>query len=787
MSCQNRRCRCNGAFQASTLHTGRSVLRIHKLGLVIGVLLVALSAWADGKTAPAEAVIAHRSLHIPRVPFAPTLEDFTFMKPSSRMEGKMVRVSAFIQRDPIEGRPATQKTDVYLGYDQSKLYAVFVCFDGSPDLVRSHLAPREDVFSDDIVELMLDTFHDERRGYAFIVNPLGVQWDATWSESGGFDSSWDAVWSSQGQRTEHGYIAMMAIPFKSLRFAPEDVQMWGIMLNRYIPHLNEDAYWPRFSRDIAGRLNQASEATGLDHISPGRNMQFVPYFMTRRAMALNVPESGAASFQPQNETATGLDSKIVLKDSLVLDSTLKPDFSQVEADAPQVTVNQRYEVFFPEKRPFFLENANYFETPFDLVFTRRIAAPDYGVRLSGKMGDYAVGALFADDRSAGELVDATDRAAGQKAYFTVLRASRDLFQQSSVGVIYTDRKFAGEQNQVGGIDGKLKIDDHWSSYFQAITSSTRYADGTSQAGPAYQAGISRGDRNWNFGSSYYDVGTDFNSDLGYIRRPDVRSTDGWVSYRFRPEDSTLLSWGPSLSYGQDWDHSGMLLDRTLSSSMSWNMKPQTSFGVNYRNGVEQLRPSDFDTLTVPRLYDEQNAGFWSSFGFSEAVSFGGGYNWNQRINYVPAAGAPESANGENGNLWVTVRPADNVRIDNSYILDRVLEPDTGLNIYNNHIVRSKVNYQFSRELSLRVIAQYNAVLANPTVSSLQNTKAFNTDFLLSYLVHPGTALYMGYNSDLQNLDPTLAMNPSGDLLRSRDGFLNDSRQFFIKISYLFRR
>lgn len=742
---------------------------------------------ASDPGSPLEPALNQRGLRIPRLQQAPELGDFLSMQPSERMQGKLAHVTGFIQRDPNEGRPATQRTDVYLGYDQNKLYAVFVCFDDNAELIRAHMARREDVFSDDLVELMLDTFRDERRGYAFIINPLGVQWDATFSESGGFDSSWDAVWESHGKRTERGYVAMMAIPFRSLRFSAEDVQTWGIMLNRYIPYLNEDAYWPRLSRAVSGRLNQASALTGLDHISPGRNIQFVPYFMSRRAMVLNAPGDVPASFGGQNSTTVGLDSKIVLKGSLVLDATLHPDFSQVESDAPQVTVNQRYEVFFPEKRPFFLENANYFDTPFDLVFTRRIAAPDYGVRLTGKLEDYSLGALYADDRSAGEVVEPTDPAAKHKAYFAVLRVSRDLFQQSNLGVIYTDRKFAGEQNQVGGVDGKLKFRGHWNSYFQAVTSSTQNADGSSEAGPAYQLGVSRGDRNLNFGGSYYDVGTNFRTDLGYIRRPDVRSADAYVSYRFRPEDSTIISWGPSFGYAENWDHSGLQLDRTYSTGASWNLKQQTAFGVNYSTAVERLRPSDFDTLTLPRLYDEYNTGFWSSFGMSDTVSFGGGLNWNGRINYVPAKGAPEPADGSGGSLWVTVRPKGNVRIDNSYILDRLQQPESGLNVYNNHIVRSKVNWQFNRELSVRVIAQYNSVLANPTVSSLQNTKTFNADFLLSYLLHPGTALYLGYNSDLQNIDPALAYDPSGNLLRTRSSFLNDSRQLFFKISYLFRR
>jgi hypothetical protein len=203
--------------------------------------------------------------------------------------------------------------------------------------------------------------------------------------------------------------------------------------------------------------------------------------------------------------------------------------------------------------------------------------------------------------------------------------------------------------------------------------------------------------------------------------------------------------------------------------------------------VEQLRPQDFDTLMSPQMYDRYITGCWSSVGMSEALSFGGSFNWQERINYVPAVGPPTPADGNTGNFWFTYRPASNVRLDNSYILDRVLEPTTGESVYNNHIVQSKMNWQFNRELSVRLIAQYNTVLANPSVSSLQSTKAFNTDFLFSYLLHPGTAIYLGYNSDLANIDPLLATDASGNLLRTRSGFINDSRQFFIKLSYLFRR
>jgi hypothetical protein len=769
---------------------GSRIRRFEVAGILLAGLIAGQAFAIGGKTRPPREPVeaaTSRGLNIRRVSHPPTLEDFLSMHPSAHVAGEMTRVTGFIQRDPDDGRPATQRTDVYLGYDQSKLYAVFVCFDTQPKLVRAHMARREDVFADDSVELMLDTFDDQRRGYAFIINPYGIQWDATWSESGGFDSSWDAVWDSHGRRTSQGYVAYMAIPFKSLRFPAEKLQTWGIILNRYIPRLNENAFWPRLSRDISGRLNQAAEMHGLESISPGRNIQFIPYFMAQGGNGLVQPTGAAPAFQSQNKVTAGLDSKLVIKDSLVLDTTIKPDFSQVESDDPQVTVNQRYEVFFPEKRPFFLENANYFDTPYDLVFTRRIVAPDYGARLTGKLDHYAIGALFADDRSAGENLAPADPGMGKKAYYTVLRASRDLMQQSSIGVIYTAKSFDGYENRVAGIDGKLKFGERWNTSFQAVDSSTQNADGTSAGGPAYEGYVSRTGANLNFGGGYNDIAPNFHTDVGFVQRTDIRNANGWVSYRFRPEDSTLMSWGPSFSYKQDLDHTGLLLDRSYYSDMSWSLKPQTSFGVRYQTSVEQLRPQDFDTLTAPQMYDRYSTGVWSSVGMSEAFSFGGSFNWQERINYVPAAGPPVPANGNTGNFWFTYRPVSNVRLDNSYILDRVLEPATGQSVYDNHIVQSKMNWQFNRELSVRLIAQYNAVLANPSVSSLQSTKAFNTDFLFSYLLHPGTAIYLGYNTDMANIDPLLATDASGNLLRTRSGFMNDSRQFFIKVSYLFRR
>jgi len=231
------------------------------------------------------------TVQIPRIETPPSLSDFEDMGPGVRVAGQMVKVTGFIAREPADGAVPTQTTDVYLAYDEHNLYAVFVCFDKEPEKIRARMTRREDIFSDDSVEVMIDTFHDARRAYAFATNPFGIQWDALWTEGSirnnspadfsGFDPSFDTVWRSEGHLTKTGYLVLMAIPFKSLRFPNTDQQEWGLILNRAIPRTNENLFWPRISIRIQGRFNQAATATGLEHVSPSRNIQLIPYGLFR--------------------------------------------------------------------------------------------------------------------------------------------------------------------------------------------------------------------------------------------------------------------------------------------------------------------------------------------------------------------------------------------------------------------------------------------------------------------------------------------------------------------------
>jgi len=708
----------------------------------------------------------------------------------------MVKVTGFIQRNPHNGDLASQRTEAYLGYDEKNLYVVFVCFD-DPAKVRARMSRREDIFDDDTIEIMLDTFHDRRRAYAFQTTPLGVQWDAIWTEvphedntgsTANFDPSFDTVWHSNGKLTSRGYVVWMAIPFKSLRFSPAREQSWGIILYRGILRENEDDFWPEISRSVEGRLAQGATAGGLEDISHGRNMQFIPYGVLRSFRALDTRDPTAPRFDHRDaEFRGGIDSKFVLHDNLVLDVTANPDFSQVESDEPQITVNQRFEVFFPERRPFFLENSDYFKTPIDLFFTRRIGDPQFGARLTGKLGPYSLGILATDDRGPGNRVPDSDPLAGERSTFAIARVNRDIFGQSSIGAIYTDWEFpaADEFNRVGGIDSRLKFNPNWTGNFQAVTSSTKNQDGSYEAGPAYKAEANYSATHLNYDATYNDISPGFTTNAGFVNRVDIRQIGNSLDYRFWPESSSVLSWGPSLLTDHVWSHDGTRLDALYSPTLVFRLRGQTFFNFSpYTDFRERLRPRDFPTLAQDQDYHEHNYFIAAGTSYLPKATVQAYYQRGTGVDFVPPADqSPVLALADVVNLLLSFRPISALKIDNTYLFDRLRDRNSGAAIFNNHIVRSKWNWQFNRQLSLRLILQYTATLANPALTSLETSKQFNGDFLITYLLHPGTAIYVGYNSDLQNL---MLDSAAGTITRTRTGYINDSRQFFVKVSYLFR-
>ncbi len=701
-------------------------------------------------------------LVIPRLSEAPSLEDFLEMKPNRRMEGRLARVEGFIQRQPSDGSPSSQRTHVYSAYDDESLYLVFVCFDSEPQKIRARMTRRDGHKGDDWIMASIDTFHDRLRSYELIVNPLGIQQDGRYVEGVGFDVSFDTLWHSRGELTKKGYVVWVAIPFRSLRFSPSQRQTWGIAFWRYIPRANEMSTWPRVSSRVEGDLNQYATLEGLENVSPGRHVQLIPYGFFRSFRSLDPGDGADPRFlSKKGEIDGGLDAKFVLKDSFAVDLAVNPDFSQVESDLPQVTVNRRFEVFFPEKRPFFLENSSFFQTPIDLFFSRRIQDLRLGARLTGQRGPWSIGALLADDESPGKAVPREDPLAGARARFAVLRVNRDLFDQSTLGVIYTQRDLQGGFNRLGGVDARLKLNDNWVASGQAVTSSTRLLDGALQAGPAYEGRLLRRGRQLLYTLDYSDRSSGFLTQTGFLPgrrlrrllfhrgrpiqppplRPDVRSVRQHVDFRFRPEGKHLISWGPTVLTNGIWDHRGNRLHRFYDVGLGWELTGETHLELFHDEDRELLRPGDVPAQINLEEFSHHRTGLFFSTNTFAWISLEAQFSAGTGINLVPSASRePQLVQLTQGNLTLTLRPSSSLRNENAYLLERLTDRARSANVLNNHILRSRWDWQLNRDLALRFILQYETVLSNPDLTSLETSKNFNGDFLFTYQVNPWTAL-----------------------------------------------
>jgi len=537
----------------------------------------------------------------------------------------------FYQIQPGDNTPPSRATEVLIGFDPKFLYIAFKATD-EPDKVRATVAKRDNIFQDDYVGFMLDTFNDKRKGFEVFFNPLGIQADGIITEGRGEDFSVDLLMESKGIVHESGFNVEIAIPFKSLRFEAGKGKLWGAHFFRRIKRFeNELDSWMPFNRSIDSNLSQAGHLTGLEGISVERTIELIPSLTvsqnSRFVPKLSPLERTIDPGRLVNEPVgldLGLTAKLIPSSSMTLDLAINPDFAQVEADQLVVTANQRFPIFFPEKRPFFLEGIEIFQTPITAVHTRAIVDPDVAVKTTGKLGrntfgvmvasDNGPGNLSADDRGAlfscielralkPETVCNNERFVDKNAYIGVLRLKRDVGKENTLGMVATSYNFIEKHNQVLGIDGRFRLDKQTTVNFQTLGTTsrnfffdpddgvTRYRTGN---GFGYAANYNVSGRNW--GWELYGEGftKDYRADVGFFQRTNSNFNSFFIRYNSDPNPKKKIisvHWHAFNHVDYDWQ--GRMYAWEHENLVELQLPRNSWFGVWWEPGYERLFDHEF--------------------------------------------------------------------------------------------------------------------------------------------------------------------------------------------------
>jgi hypothetical protein len=682
-----------------------------------------------------------------------------------------------------ETRPASVKTEMFIYEDGKSLNIAIKAYDPNPELIRASLRDRDQIWLDDNVGIIIDTFNDERSGFEFFANPLGAQADQTMTDTNGWneDSSWDAIWSSAGKVTDEGYIVEMSIPFSSLRFPDSDGELiWNISGWRNYPRdIKSRLATYKRDRNIKCSLCQFVQLKGFKNVKAGRNLQITPTITASRVdekeVALGDWTEGGVEVDP------GLDIRWGVTQDMVLNATLNPDFSQVEADSGQLDINTTNALYYREKRPFFLDGSTYFKTSrLNLVHTRNIADPDYGVKLTGKTSDHSYGLIVADDKNTSFLMpgkSSSDVATlEQESKIAIARYKVDVGERSDIGVLMTNRSSDDYKNTVLSVDGNYGLSDVDSIRYQVAKSETKnpeaiqdeYEDDNGNAiaenqnGEAYSLAFNRRTKDYHLVASYDNRGADFRADMGFVTKVNFERVvlGGGQKWYGKPED-VINQWGYSTDWDKTFDQGGNMIEEEF-EIFGWVEGAKQSF-------------SEVGLVQRERLYDGQY------FDEQQAMMF---------AKFTPFAGFQVRAFTKAGKQI----DYDNTRLGDVFILEPEISWDINehlhLNLsheyshldvddnrlYSANLTDLRLGYQFDMRSMLKLVVQYTKVKRNLAMyldkSDLPDevSRGFSTQLIYSYKINPQTLFFVGYSD-------------GGDQENDFNKLERNQRAVFTKFSY----
>ena len=705
--------------------------------LVAGLLLAAVPLRAD--KAVSEVLTVPRITSPPVIDGAIGADEWSAVAP----------FDLAYQTQPGDNGPPTERTEVRLAYDRDNLYVAVRAWDGEAAAIRGRVARRDDIFGDDYVTLHLDTYDDRRRAYVFSFNPLGIQGDGLYNEGvsigrnwdGNIDRTWDGTLTSKGQVLEDGYVVEAAIPFRTMRYQAGADRRWGLHVQRWIARKAENVSWRPISREVASLLTQMGAVTGLNGLGGRPTFDLIPTVTT----AATGDRRANGSLANRGDFDPGATVNWSITANATIGGTVNPDFSQFEADVPQIEVNQRFPLRYAEKRPFFVEGGQFFRSPGALNFleTRRIVDPDWGGKLTAKAGRNTYAALAARD-------------AVDEATFGVARYQRDLLQNSTVGAFVTTREFGGDSNTVAAVDGQLRLPLQTIGY--QLAKSFTDVEAQSSTGDAAYVWYDFVGRHWRLFVNDLRISGAYRSDAAFVRRTGIQANSVIFGYEFQGDKTWWVRVRPFL-VGRAQRTTERLLDESYLDpgadiTLSRDVKIYTYYSFHrdaflgreydYRFGVVDYRMNTFKKV-----------------GINGRLQFG------DAVNFDPAS--PQVGRNLDSSITVTLKPDARLNSEFLYLKSRLTSYIGGRELFDQDVVRNRTNYQFTREHAARSILEYNTLSRRVSIS-----------LLYTFLPRPNTAVYFGYGDLLLNeLDP---------LTHARvRGFQRERRTVFLKLSHNFRR
>ncbi len=695
------------------------------------------------------------------------------------------RVHLDYEIQPGDNTPAPQKTTAMVLYNSHYLYIGFNCHDTEPSQIRAHITDRDNAFDDDFVGVIFDTYGDHQRAYEVFENPFGVQMDGL-RNGNNEDMSFDMVWYSEASINDSGYTAEMAIPFKSLRFPAKDVQNWGIEFFRNLPRKSRiQISWVKLNLNDPCVLCQTGTLNGLEGLQSTGALELLPYAMAVESGDINDntnPSSGFSNGPIKGRAGLGM--KYTPNPSLSLEAVANPDFSQIESDATQISVNNTYALFYPEKRPFFMDGSDIFATTIQAYYSRMINNPIAAGKVVEKAGPWSVAYLGAEDRDspfiiAGEEGSVSDNngdntfPTSYRSFSNILRARYNFGLQSFVGGLATTRNFTRAHNYVGGLDWSLFFGGSYTFDGQFLVSNTRELndtnlvsdptffgntkftkafDGQEYNGTGFQTDFRRDARNYSFRVTYKDFSPTFQSEDGYVFSNDLRTVDMDHTLAFYPNTPLIDNWGLDLESGLHFDYQGARKERWVVPGIFINLKSQTQLNVNYLLVNDEL----FNSVNFVRVNR------WEFNLYSNPISWLSASINGEVGRFIYRNDPPALGKGHNLSAEVILKPTDRLSLTLDYSRSRLSNVVGGELLFDGYISRLVGIYQFSNTIFIRLVGQYD-----------QFQKQIELDPLFSFKLNPFTIFYAG---------STHSMEYYGEPY----GIVQTERQFFIKLQYLWR-